>query len=108
MDQPSAPCAQIELLCGTSEPLDCRNEVQWILLRSRNITEAFLPHLPSPTSHFLQPFSPKALLCQSWLCWVMGGEWLPSSGLTPGLARESTCHGQTTRSSPALCSSGPS
>lgn len=53
VDQPSAPCAQIELLCGTSEPLDCRNEVQWILSGSRNITEAFLPHLPVPYITFL-------------------------------------------------------
>lgn len=55
----------------------------------------------SPISHFLQPFAPKALLCQSWLCWVVDGDWLPSSGL-PQAWLESTCHGQTARSSPTL------
>lgn len=34
-------------------PWSCRNEIQWILSGLRNVTEAFLPHLPVPHITFL-------------------------------------------------------
>lgn len=56
MDQPSAPCAQIDFCVASANPWSCRSEVQWPLSGLRNVTEAFLPHLPAPASQSCNPF----------------------------------------------------